>query len=145
MGDDNLINKKLIENKLKELNRNLKQLRKYQGTTEEKLKKNIDKLWTIERGLQLSIQIILDIGNHILSEKGITVENYSEIFQELINAEIITEAYGNKIKGMAGFRNILVHEYADVDTKIIVNVLNNSLDDFEKFAFYINKHLEKNN
>ena len=142
MGDDILVNKNVINNKLKELNKNLKQLHNYQGINTKQLHNNMGKLWAIERGLQLSIQIILDIGNHILADKGITVENYADIFQELINQEIIPEQYGKKIKDMAGFRNILVHEYAEVDLNVIIEVLENSLDDFEKFAFYINRYLE---
>ena len=142
MGDDILVNENVINNKLKELNKNLKQLRNYQGINAKQLNNNMSKLWAIERGLQLSIQIILDIGNHILADKGITVENYADIFQKLINQEIIPKEYGKRIKGMAGFRNILVHEYTEVDLNVIVEVLENSLDDFEKFAFYINRHLE---
>ena len=75
----------------------MKQLRNYQGINTKQLHNNMGKLWAIERGLQLSIQIILDIGNHILADKGITVENYADIFQELINQEIIPEQYGKKI------------------------------------------------
>lgn len=136
-----MVNKKVIVSKLNELNRYLRQLKKHEGVKKEKLKEDLDKLWSIERGLQLCVQIILDIGNHILSEKGLVVESYSEIFKELVKLEVIPEHFGNRIKGMAGFRNILVHEYTEVDIEVIEKVLNNSLNDFKKFAYYVDDYL----
>jgi uncharacterized protein YutE (UPF0331/DUF86 family) len=54
----------------RKLDRYLSQLRKHQGVTAEKLDNDLDKAWIVERGLQLSIQLVLDIGNHILAEEG---------------------------------------------------------------------------
>jgi uncharacterized protein YutE (UPF0331/DUF86 family) len=34
---------------------------------------------------------------------------------------------------MKGFRKILVHEYGGVDDRIVYEVLQNSMDDFERF------------
>jgi uncharacterized protein YutE (UPF0331/DUF86 family) len=144
MGEDNMTDQKVINNKLRDLNKYLKQLRKYENINKEELENDLDKLWIVERGLQLSIQTILDIGTHILSEKGIVIEKYSDVFKKLVNENILPEHFGNKIKGMACFRNVLVHEYADVETNIIIKVLNNSLDDFVKYAKYINDFLENN-
>ncbi|MGM0438335.1 MAG: type VII toxin-antitoxin system HepT family RNase toxin [Bacillota bacterium] len=138
-----MVEEKVVIEKLKELNKYLKQLRKYEGVSKNDLAEDIDKLWTVERGLQLSIQIILDIGSHILAEKGIMIEKYSDVFIELAKLDIIPEDFSDKIKGMAGFRNVLVHEYADVDVDVVTKVLNNSLDDFEQFAKYINDYLKK--
>jgi uncharacterized protein YutE (UPF0331/DUF86 family) len=72
------------------------------------LEENLDKICIIERGLHLSIQILLDIGNHVLAGEGIAIEGYSEIFIKLADIGAIPTEFGKKIKGMAGFRNILV-------------------------------------
>jgi len=34
---------------------------------------------------------------------------------------------------MAGFRDVLVHEYAEVDARIVVRILREHLGDFERF------------
>ncbi len=136
-----MVEKKVVLSKLKELNKYLKQLRKHEGTSKKELEGDLDKLWSVERGLQLCIQIILDIGTHILSEEGVVIDNYSDIFRELVKLGVIPEGFAKDIKGMAGFRNILVHEYADVDIDIIAKTLNNNLDDFEQFAVYVNNYL----
>lgn len=138
-----MTDEKVINNKLRDLNKYLKQLRKYENINKEELENDLGKLWIVERGLQLSIQTILDIGTHILSEKGIVIEKYSDVFKKLVNENILPEHFGNKMIGMAGFRNVLVHEYAEVEINII-KVLNNSLDDFVEYAKYINDYLENN-
>lgn len=136
-----MVNESLVNKKLQELDKYLNNLRRHEGVTRVDLENDIDRMWAIERGLQLSIQIILDLGNHIVSDEGVPVDNYGDIFDELAKLNIIPGDYATRIKGMAGFRNILVHEYADVDLDIIVDVLNNSLDDFREFANYIKNYI----
>jgi len=136
-----MVNIGLVNKKLKKLEKYIKNLRKHQGVTKAELENNMDKMWAVERGLQLSIQIILDLGNHIISDEGISVDNYSEIFAELAKLDIIPEDYAARIKGMAGFRNVLVHGYAEVDLDIILDVLNNNLDDFKRFASFIRDYV----
>ena len=138
-----MVNLNLVNKKLKELEKYIKNLQKHEGADKSDLENNMDKMWAIERGLQLSIQVILDLGNHIISDEGISVDNYSEIFTELAKLDIIPEDYAARIKGMAGFRNILVHKYAEVDLDIILEVLNNNLDDFKKFATYIRNYINQ--
>ena len=138
-----MVNLNLVNKKLKELEKYIKNLQKHEGADKADLENNMDKMWAIERGLQLSIQVILDLGNHIISDEGISVDNYSEIFTELAKLDIIPEDYAARIKGMAGFRNILVHKYAEVDLDIILEVLNNNLDDFKKFATYIRNYINQ--
>ncbi len=134
----------LIMEKLKELDRYLKQLEFHKDVTVKELTENLDEIWIIERGLHLSIQILLDIGNHILAEKGITIEGYSEIFSKLAKIGAIPIEFGEKIKGMAGFRNILVREYANVDLSKLVTALDTGLEDIRDFAGYIINYVDRN-
>jgi uncharacterized protein YutE (UPF0331/DUF86 family) len=133
----------LIMEKLKELDRYLKQLEVHKGVTARKLAESLDELWIVERGLHLSIQVLLDIGNHILAGEGITVDGYSDIILKLAELGVIPVEFGERIKGMAGFRNILVHEYANVDLTKLVMVLNTGLDDMREFAGYIMRYMSK--
>src|SRR5690554_7787652 len=128
-GGEPLMDTGLIMEKLKELDRYLKQLERYKGITATELEIDLDKTWIVERGLHLSIQILLDIGNHILAAEGITVEGYADIFIRLAELGIISLKFAEKIRGMSGFRNILVHEYDRIDLNKLVEVLNTSLSD----------------
>lgn len=132
-----MVGKDLLLQKLRDLDRYLGQLKKYEGITASELEVDLEKLWVIERGLQISIQIVLDIGNHILAQKGLSADSYKDILRELGKQNIIPPEFVRKITGMAGLRNILVHEYAKVDAALLAGIVNNSLGDFKQFAEYV--------
>jgi len=136
-----VLEKEMVELKLQELHRYLSQLKNYQGVTASELEKDLEKAWIVQHGLQLSIQVVLDIGSHILAAEGVTVQEYEDIFLELARIEVVPEDYAHKIKGMAGFRNLLVHEYVKVDMTRVTEILNNRLDDFSSFASYVIEYL----
>jgi uncharacterized protein YutE (UPF0331/DUF86 family) len=46
-----------------------------------------------------------------------------------------------KLVSIAGFRNILVHEYLEIDRHLVYKVLKNDLGDFEAFIKAISKLL----
>lgn len=140
-----LVDIELVEFKLQELNRYLAQLKKHQGVTASALKNDLDKSWIIQHGLQLSIQVVLDVGNHILAAEGIAIHEYEDIFAELARLKIISDKYAQSIKGMAGFRNLLVHEYARIDMEKLTDILDNRLKDFSLFASYISDYLARQN
>ena len=138
-----MVDVELVQLKLQELDRYLSQLKKHKNVTASVLKTDLDKAWTVQHGLQLSIQIVLDIGNHILSAAGVTVHEYGDIFLELARLQIIPEEFASSIKGMAGLRNLLVHEYTGIDMTRLAEILNNSLGDFTIFASFVAKYLSE--
>ncbi|MBS4022856.1 MAG: DUF86 domain-containing protein [Dethiobacter sp.] len=48
--------------------------------------------------------------------------------------KLVLIKFVRKISGMAGLRNILVHEYAKVDAVLLAGILNEGLDDFKVHA-----------
>ncbi len=128
--------------KMQELEKYLNQLKKYRGITPEELKNNLEKLWAVQHGLQLCIQVVLDTGNHILAEAGVPIKEYADIFPELARLDVIPTDYAENVKGMAGLRNLLVHEYSELDLQKIAEVINTSLDDFSLFGSYMLAYLE---
>ncbi|MBI5038667.1 MAG: DUF86 domain-containing protein [Nitrospirae bacterium] len=57
------------------------------------------------------------------------------------NSESWKNMFVESIRGMAGFRNILVHEYATVDLKQVYNVLHTRLNDFREFARHVDIYI----
>jgi len=139
-----MIDKFLITKKINELKNNLKILYDLKRIPFEKISESLKKQWTVFYGLQISIQIVIDVGNHILASIGENqIEDYTDIIDKLGKLEIIPIDFAKKIKGMPGLRNILVHEYGIIDIKKIYYILQNNLGDFEDFIFYTKKYLEK--
>ena len=105
----------------------------------EDLQVSHEKVWAVEHGLQTSIQIVLDIGNHLLADLGENnLEDYSSVLVRLGTSGILPIEFADKIRPMAGFRNLLVHEYAEVDLKEAYRMLRDPLGNFEDFG----KHSE---
>ena len=139
-----MIDKFLITKKINDLKNNLKILHDLKRIPFEKISESLKEQWTVFYGLQISIQIVIDIGNHILASIGENqIEDYADIIDKLGKLEIIPVDFAKKIKGMPGLRNILAHEYGIIDIKKIYDILQNNLGDFEDFIFYTKKYLEK--
>lgn len=138
-----MIDKELIRKKLQELNRYLRELENSKDISWEEFCSSLGKQWAICHGLQLSIQTLIDIGNHILAAIGENqIEEYVDIIDKLGERNIIPSEFAQSIRGMAGLRNILVHEYASLDIKKIYDIVQNQLDDFYEFVNHINYYLK---
>ncbi|MBV7275105.1 DUF86 domain-containing protein [Clostridium sp. PL3] len=88
-----------------------------------------------ERFLHLSIECVLDIGNHVISDMRFRKpENNKDIFLVLYENRIIDEKLKNNLCNMAGFRNILVHDYMKLDRAFVYDIINNNLKDIEDFV-----------
>lgn len=134
--DVNLIRENLIE-----IRNIYTELQKYKNISEEDFIDNLSLPWTIERGLLAGINIILDIGNHLLTALyKIYPKTYGEVIQELYLKKIISETTYSKIKGTGNFRNILVHEYVRIDPRrvygnfhLFLEVLPSLIKEFTNF------------
>lgn len=83
---------------------------------------------------------MLDIGKYILLRKDISVEDNEEIFQKLIKQNIIPKRLVENIIEME-IMNLIENDNS-LEEKQLNYLLTNGIDDFEKFAFYINRYLK---
>ena len=92
--------------------------------------------------LQISIEAMLDISNHIIARnRWEKPETNKECFEVLSKHGIIEEKYVNIYFAMAKFRNRIVHMYYDVDEVVIYETLQNNLNDIENFIEKIIKNI----
>lgn len=85
-----------------------------------------------ERFLQLAIEAITDLGNHVVADLRLGVVNwYSDIPTILAEHQYIDTELRERWIQIIGFRNVLVHDYLDVDRKIVYEVLQHRLGDLE--------------
>jgi uncharacterized protein YutE (UPF0331/DUF86 family) len=138
MIDSNIINSRIA--KLREY---LKILRELSKENEKDFTENYKIYGLAERYLQLAIECVLDIGNHMISRLEFKKpETYQDILLILGKNSILPVEFSEKIAKMAGFRNILVHGYTDIDKSIVYDHLKEDLTDFEKFIQYITQYLK---
>jgi len=95
-----------------------------------------------ERYLQLAIQGVLDISNHIVADMRLNLPADSkDLFRLLATHKVLPVRLSKKLVSMAGFRNVLVHEYLEIDRRRVYRVLKDELGDFEKFIKAVSKLL----
>lgn len=139
-----MLERKIIERHLENMEEALANLGRYRNLPLEEFEKDLSLVWIAERGLTILIQNLLDIGAHILaSEIRNDWDDYGEIILKLGTHGVIPEDFSKSIQGMAGLRNILIHEYLRVDTRKIHEYLRDRMEDFAEFMSYIQKYLEK--
>jgi uncharacterized protein YutE (UPF0331/DUF86 family) len=82
----------------------------------------------------VSIECVIDICGLVVAglRLGLPSEE-DDLFEKLAQAGIISGTMRETLRGMKGFRNILVHEYGGVDDRIVYGALQTKLDDFERF------------
>lgn len=86
-----------------------------------------------ERFLQLAIEATLDIGSHIIGEENLgAIEQSRDIPRRLREHGHISQDQEQRWIRMIGFRNILVHEYLEVDRAIVHEMVCNKLTDFDE-------------
>lgn len=87
-----------------------------------------------ERYLQLAIQAVLDISHHIVADRSLPLPADSKsLFDLLARQKVVSNGLSVKLAAMAGLRNILVHEYLEIDRRRIYRALTTELRDFETF------------
>ena len=98
----------------------------------------------VEHTLQVAIQAALDVASHIVSDERLgEPQTNRDLFDLLAKAGWIDAGLAGPLKNMAGFRNILVHGYDDVDLGIVRSVLESHLDDLATFVATIRPRLHK--
>ena len=66
-----------------------------------------------------------------------------DILEILFRNGVIDDEMRAKLKGMKGFRNIIVHRYAGIDDRLSYEFFSERLVDFEEFIGTINDYLKK--
>jgi uncharacterized protein YutE (UPF0331/DUF86 family) len=95
-----------------------------------------------ERNLQVAIQSVLDICNHAVADMKLEVpDEEKQAIQILASHKLVPKRLAHTLTSMAGMRNVLVHEYLEVDHALLYATISNNLGDFEKLIKAILKLL----
>ncbi|ODS34467.1 MAG: hypothetical protein SCARUB_00341 [Candidatus Scalindua rubra] len=104
----------------------------------ESFKNDLDLQDIVLRNLQLAIQGCIDIGSHVISDEGWgIVGSLNEIFYLLQTKGVIKGGLAERMVSMVGFRNVLVHEYEDINLDIVYNIVHSHLKDIDEYLLAV--------
>ena len=93
-----------------------------------------------ERNIQIAVQAVMDICSHVVADMKLELpDEHKQAFAILAKNKVIPQSLARTLTGMAGVRNVLVHEYLDVDQERLYAIISRNLGDFEKFVKVISK------
>jgi uncharacterized protein YutE (UPF0331/DUF86 family) len=101
-------------------------------------------LHTIERYLQLIVDAILDINNHIIKELELeSAKDLKSTFSILADNNILDKDFAGQIGKVVGLRNIVVHQYEKVDNKKFLSDFRKHNNDFDEYFKQILSYIDK--
>jgi len=130
--------------RLKELLEYVKFLEGFKDIEVKKLETDLKTRGAIERYLQLACEVVLDIANILNAEYKLTPAKDSKDSILILGKKgVLDKKFSKEFSKIAGFRNILVHDYLEIDCGQVADKINNRLGDFEKFVKAVAKFIGK--
>jgi len=108
--------------------------RRYQSIPLTQFGNDRDTRNMVLHGMLLAIQSAIDIATDTIAERGLKrPASYRETFEVLASGGIISRDLARSLSDLAGFRNVLVHVYWDLDIAQAHGILERDLQPLEDF------------
>ena len=118
---------------------------RYQQIPYEKLAQDIDTQYMIRHAMLLSIQASIDLATGMaVTKTSRRPDTYRETFQVLGKFQVIPEDLAGELSKLAGFRNILVHEYTRLDVKRVYRILKDDWQTLDTFRRHAKEFIKEN-
>jgi len=133
-----MIRREFVQRKLQLIAEDLERLVRFKDETLESLTADDLKLAAVERLLERIVMRAIDINEHLISElasgEGRTTRlTYRDTFLMLADVGVYPREFAEQIARSAGLRNILVHDYSDVDREIVHGSIKACLTDYHQY------------
>jgi uncharacterized protein YutE (UPF0331/DUF86 family) len=87
----------------------------------------------LERGLQVAAEAIFDIGHHVLAGRGRPVPpKYRDVLPALVADGVLPAVVAEHLQGLAGLRNLLVHDYGVIDAARLWELVETRLEELRQ-------------
>ncbi|MCK5320817.1 DUF86 domain-containing protein [Candidatus Parcubacteria bacterium] len=142
-----MLNVRLIKKKIDLIQRDLERLIDFKDFTFDEMAKDYIKYAALKNIFMEIIGRGIDINEHIIAKLGsyqdLSPRDYTETFFCMAKLKILPESFAKKIAASAGFRNAIVHDYDDLDKKIVYKTVGEAIKQYSDYCEYILKFLDK--
>ncbi|MBI2954804.1 MAG: DUF86 domain-containing protein [Chloroflexi bacterium] len=133
-----------IERRLDELNERLARLEPLRAKDRAEFDADPYLRDIVERNLEIAAQCVIDIGHRIIAvERAEKPTDYREAILRLGELGVLPSDFARELAPLAGFRNVLVHEYVGIDWDEVYRNLQH-LEDIARFAELVRQWLNRN-
>lgn len=141
-----MLNHQFIKRKIKLIQEDLSKLEPFVEYSLDDIAKDPMKNAAVERYLERIITRAIDINRHCLAELGKgneVLRTYEDTFLRMADMGIYPPDFAKAIAPSAGLRNILVHEYDEVDQRLVYQSVGKALSQYAKYCDSLLKFIEK--
>ncbi|MGH9319532.1 MAG: type VII toxin-antitoxin system HepT family RNase toxin [Vicinamibacteria bacterium] len=132
----------IVRDRLNRIRRYVRELRDFSRISEVDFLRNVERQYAVLHALQLAIEASIEIATHICSSDALGIPtSYAEAFDALERAGVVDSTLASDLRAMARFRNRIVHLYWDVGPRDVYVILQERLEDFDRYAVAIEKYL----
>jgi uncharacterized protein YutE (UPF0331/DUF86 family) len=130
-----LVDPDILRRRLDALIGYLNRLERFGDIAREEFVAHPDTHQLAERYLHLAIEAALDVANHVIADRNYEApQTYRDAFAILSSHGFLPSDLATRLQGWAGFRNVLVHAYLDIDHGIAWDAIRDDLGDLRDFA-----------
>jgi uncharacterized protein YutE (UPF0331/DUF86 family)/predicted nucleotidyltransferase len=121
-----------------------KRLRK-RFTSFEEFQADVDTRELCVHYLRIALESVLDICRHFLATVGVSLSNLetTNLIELAGERGLLEPTFAQRIRGMAGMRNAIVHIYWRLDYHAIYRAVTEQLPDFDEFVRQVQGYLER--
>ncbi len=134
-----MVDVEVIKQRLNQLSNSINKIERFKEISLEEFLKDDIIQDVVEYNLFIAINMMIDIATHIVVDNNMgSPETLGEAFNILNKKKYLNDEETKVYRNMVGLRNILSHEYINIDKKIIYSILKNNLIDIKKFVIFVN-------
>ena len=140
-----LIDKEFVRQKIKLAEGYLREIKEFLKADDGIIRNDLKSRYALERGFSLLAEELIDINNYFIKALDLKpIDDLKSSFFAIGEAGILPLDFAKKISPLTGTRNILVHQYEELDIDLFLGNLRNNIQDFEIYFGHILVFLEKN-
>lgn len=139
-----MVNPLVVNRKLQKLTGYLAELEMMEGITFEDYLSNFRHRRTVERLIQLIVDVAVDINTHAVVDAGKPppADAFSS-FLEAAKIGMFPRSFAQKLAPSTGERNIIVHDYEDIDDRIVFESISDALELYHQYVKYVSGYIQK--
>lgn len=135
----------VVSRKLRQIAQYHGELQDQQDVSRDRFLEDVTQQRAVERMFENVIQACIDLSKHIATRAfGYDGDSSKESVVTLRDNGVITDETAETLIDAVGFRNVLAHQYGDIDPDAVYDYLQTELGVYDRFsrevAMWIEKH-----
>ena len=137
-----MVQPEVLRRRLQKLDESTSYLERAQAYSFDEFRDDIEVYSAVERNLQLAIESLIDMAGHVVADENLGAFERARDLPDLFEEHALIGAEERETwKDMISFRNVLIHEYAEIDRRRVYDVLPHHLRDIRHLAHVFDRFL----